>query len=76
LAVEFRRRVTIQDVVAAYRLFLHRPADDEGYLNLQREVARGMSIQRLTSIFMGSEEFMQRSRSEVVSVEMAGGYSG
>ncbi len=75
LAVEFSRRVTMQDVVAAYRLFLHRPPDDEGYLNLQREVARGMSIERLTSIFMASEEFRQRSRSEVVSVEMAGGYS-
>ncbi len=72
--VQFSHRVTMDDVVAAYRLFLRRPPEPDGYRHFRGEVEHGMSLERLVSIFMESSEFRAMTRAEVIAVEL-GGYS-
>jgi FkbM family methyltransferase len=73
--VGFSHRVTMDDVVAAYRLFLRRPPEPEGYRHYEGQVAAGMSIERLASIFLDSAEFRRLTQPEVTAVPMVGGYS-
>ncbi len=72
---QFSHKVTMDDVLAGYRLFLRRPVEPEGYRHFEGQVERGMSLERLASIFLESDEFRRLTRPEVTSVELAGGYS-
>jgi FkbM family methyltransferase len=70
----FNPSVTLDDVAAAYRLFLRRPPEADGLASYGNRVASGMSIERLISTFMASEEFRSHRGPETVPVDL-GGYS-
>jgi FkbM family methyltransferase len=74
LTAEFTRHATMDDIVAAYRIFLRRLPEPEGYSHFEREVKLGMSLERLVSIFVEADEFKRLCQPEVTVVDL-GGYS-
>lgn len=67
-------RATMADVEAAYRLFLRRPAEEEGYRHYESQVRLGMSLERLTSVFLEADEFKRLCRPDIATIDL-GGYS-
>jgi FkbM family methyltransferase len=53
----FNRRATLDDVWAAYRLFLKRSPDPNGLSDYGDAISKGLSIDDLASSFLESEEF-------------------
>ncbi len=73
LAVE--DRATVEDIAAAYRLFLGRRPDPGGLDYFTRAVRGGISLSRLARIFADSAEFRSKAPPETRLVEVdLGGY--
>jgi FkbM family methyltransferase len=72
LAIE--DRATVEDIAAAYRLFLGRRPDPGGLDYFTRIVRQGLSIERLARFFVDSREFRARTRAEspLVAVDLGG----
>ncbi len=71
---EWSHQATMADVEAAYRLFLRRPAEKAGYRHYKAQVDQGMSLERLSSVFVESDEYKRLCRPEITTVDL-GGYS-
>jgi FkbM family methyltransferase len=65
---------TVADVRAAYRILLGRDPDPGGLANYSRLVSRGLTLERLRSIFLNSDEYRRRvgAESDVVEVDLGG----
>jgi FkbM family methyltransferase len=72
LAVE--DRATIDDIAAAYRLFLGRRPDPGGLNYYTRAVEGGISLSRLTRLFADSAEYRSKAppKSRLVEVDLGG----
>ncbi len=68
------RRATIDDVRAAYRLFLRRVPDKAGFSDYKNAVTRGLSIDDLADVFLDSKEFknLKSGGNELHEVEIDG----
>ncbi len=64
----------MDDVLAGYRLFLRRPIEPEGHRYFEAQVERGLSLERLASIFLESDEFKRLAKPKVTAAEREGGY--
>lgn len=71
---EWSHRATMADVEAAYRLFLRRPPEPEGYFHYKAQVDQGMWLDRLASVFLEADEFKRLCRPEITTIDI-GGYS-
>lgn len=69
---EFNPMATMDDVVAAFRLFLNRTPGEEGYNHFQDFVDRGLSVEALSNLFASCEEYGKRQASGIVDVDMGG----
>ncbi|HEY2157543.1 MAG TPA: FkbM family methyltransferase [Isosphaeraceae bacterium] len=68
-------RATIDDIAAAYRLFLGRRPDPGGLDYFTRAVEGGISLSRLTQLFADSAEYRSKAPPEARLVEVdLGGY--
>jgi FkbM family methyltransferase len=67
--------VTMDDVLAAYQLFLRRLPEPEGLSHWQGQVKQGITLDRLSAIFMESDEFRRLTKPDIEIVELSGGYS-
>src|SRR5262249_37600042 len=54
---DFPPLTTMEDVIAAYRLFLRRNADEGGVEHYRGLIAKGLKLDEFISIFMNSEEY-------------------
>src|SRR5262249_24955841 len=54
---DFPPLTTMEDVIAAYRLFLRRNADEGGVEHYRGLIAKGRKLDEFISIFMNSEEY-------------------
>ncbi len=73
LAVE--DRATLEDIPAAYRLFLGRRPDPGGLDYFTRAVRQGITIGKLAQFFVDSTEYQKRNKIESTLVEVdLGGY--
>lgn len=69
---DFNRRATLDDVRAAYRLFLRRAPDQNGLSDYRLAVEKGISIDDLAGSFLESKEFSNliSADSELQEVEI------
>jgi FkbM family methyltransferase len=74
LAADFPTTATMDDLVAAYRILLRRPPDEIGLDHYRVQIEHGMSLERLTTIFLECHEFKRGRQSNVTAVDL-GGYS-
>ena len=69
-------RATVEDIAAAYRFFLRRPPDADGFAHYERLVADGIDLERLIGMFLDSVEYKQRSAPDAeLTVVDLGGYA-
>jgi FkbM family methyltransferase len=63
---------TMADVVAAYRIFLHREGEERGLRHHAKYVAEGMPLERLADIFITSAEHCRLQKSDLVTIDLGG----
>ena len=71
-------RATETDIYHAYRLFLGREPDRNGFAHYRNRIASGLTIATLVQIFMGSDEYREHKLKGHLEHETAidiGGYS-
>lgn len=70
--VAFNPMATMDDVVAAYRLFLRREPEDRAIAHYEQYIAEGMTLERLTAAFLSCAEFTRLQTSDLVTVDLGG----
>lgn len=64
---------SLQDLTAAYRLFLGRDADAEGIAHYSQAIASGMTLDKLRDEFMWSDEYRAKHAPRLLSVDIGDG---
>ena len=72
----FNPQATLDDVVYAYRLFLRRHPDDEGFQHYRKSVETGLLLENLARGFSHSTEYrdLMETEEKVTTVEIEGRY--
>ena len=72
---KFNQMATMNDLVAGFRVCLHRQPEPAAIKHFKPQIAKGMTLNRLTQILTESQEFKKLCTADVITVEMLDGYT-
>src|SRR5438270_244490 len=70
--VAWNPMASMDDVVAAYRLFLRREPEPRGLEHYEKYVNEGMPLERLAEAFLSSAEFSRLQPSGLAIIDLGG----